>query len=687
MRRATLLVVCLSLAFLSLSPLTAPVAAQQALPAAFVGHWEGLLVQINPDTRYPVSIELTGGSPGSAVGTIDYPTLGCSGNLVLQSVAGSQATLTERLTVGQTICTYVDATVTLTQQADGSLAFGWSHPTWAGSLTGTLMRPGEAPTPEPTPVSTSIPTPTPIPPTATSEPVPADVAVAQPDAAAFAAALAARADAPSLAGPVSGTLIRSASAFPAAAGAGVTAETFVATVTVVTPSESTAVPWDFGLSFGRTPDSSQQLVIFSNGSWSYWTAPEGNMRSGWVTLNLAPGGVNTLDLVVEDTAALFGINGQFVARIELLRTVAADVEVITGFPFRPLPTEEGRELTYTDFQVWATATLTEQTTGVDEPSGDQPSGQPEATTEAPSGAVFVVPDPAECVITPRTAESFPALATEPDAAMRALSAAIETPGLDIPEGALADAMTTAAVVDTYRQFTACSSAGNEWASFALWTDDALRQLTIEPTSGASVPAGQPLAFRVSDVRMLPDGRVVAVYELRGPDEGTYDQGAFVQALVWQDDRFLIDETLDLMLPAASSAALVPQPEVSTALPESLPESFVGHWEGTATWNEATMPVALDLTGGGVGEVVGTVEYALYGSAGPRCGGEVSLENIAADGREIVLEGTITEDPTVCLVDATVSISLQDTGAVGYLWNHPALTVSGTGTLIHTTAKN
>ena len=262
--------------------------------------------------------------------------------------------------------------------------------------------------------------------------------------------------------------------------------------------------------------------------------------------------------------------------------------------------------------------------------------------------------------------------------MEALIAAIATPGLDIPDGTTADPMTTAAVVDVYRQFTACSSAGDELAAFALWTDNALRQLTIEPPTDSPVPEG-PSSFLVSEVRILSDGRVMAVYEVHSPDlDGAVVQATLVQTLVRQGDRYLIDETLDLMLPADSGDPLVPQQEVAAAVPDP----FLGHWEGTTSWNDATMPVAMDLTGGSVGEIVGTVEYALYGSAGPKCG----LVNMAADGREIVLEGTITYDATVCLVDATIQISFQDTGAFGYLWNHPALTVSGTGTLIHTVPK-
>ncbi|HEX5727194.1 MAG TPA: hypothetical protein VFX98_17085 [Longimicrobiaceae bacterium] len=59
---------------------------------------------------------------------------------------------------------------------------------------------------------------------------------------------------------------------------------------------------------------------------------------------------------------------------------------------------------------------------------------------------------------------------------------------------------------------------------------------------------------------------------------------------------------------------------------------------------------------------------------------MSLQRVAADGQQIELVGTITEDPAVCLVDATVTVSLQADGTFSYDWRHPFFDVSGSGTL-------
>ena len=59
---------------------------------------------------------------------------------------------------------------------------------------------------------------------------------------------------------------------------------------------------------------------------------------------------------------------------------------------------------------------------------------------------------------------------------------------------------------------------------------------------------------------------------------------------------------------------------------------------------------------------------------------MSLERVAADGQRDPLVGTITEDPAVCLVDATITVSLQADGTFAYDWRHPFFDVSGSGTL-------
>jgi hypothetical protein len=167
----------------------------------------------------------------------------------------------------------------------------------------------------------------------------------------------------------------------------------------------------------------------------------------------------------------------------------------------------------------------------------------ESTTEPPPAADFITPDPAGCTITPRSAEEVAALAASPDqAAADALETASLDSSLSIPEGAPADAATTAAVVETYKQMIACSNAGNDLAAFAFWTDEALRQVQAQPPTGepTPVPEGERSAFRVMEVRVVPDGRVVAVWEGRGSGFTT----TLVQVLVRQNERYVVDETVD-----------------------------------------------------------------------------------------------------------------------------------------------
>ena len=113
---------------------------------------------------------------------------------------------------------------------------------------------------------------------------------------------------------------------------------------------------------------------------------------------------------------------------------------------------------------------------------------------------------------------------------------------------------------------------------------------------------------------------------------------------------------------------------------------MGLWESSATWGDTTLPVAMELRPGSVGEVVGTIEYALYGSDDPTCGGDVVLQSVAADGSQIALQGLITYDPAVCLVDATVGVTFDADGVFAYDWIHPVFTVTGTGTLTRTAGE-
>jgi hypothetical protein len=141
MPRSPLLVVGLFLVLLSLPSLAAPVAAQQDLPAPFLGRWQGTVVQ--GTSEYPAVLDLIGGPMGSVIGTIDYPNQGCGGDLTLAAVylGGSRVDLSERLSYNASGC-WQNGTVSLTVRSDGNLYFAWAHVDFVGQITGTLTRTG-----------------------------------------------------------------------------------------------------------------------------------------------------------------------------------------------------------------------------------------------------------------------------------------------------------------------------------------------------------------------------------------------------------------------------------------------------------------------------------------------------------------------------------------------------------------
>jgi hypothetical protein len=154
------------------------------------------------------------------------------------------------------------------------------------------------------------------------------------------------------------------------------------------------------------------------------------------------------------------------------------------------------------------------------------------------------------------ADELAALAASPDqAAVDALAAARAQPGLDIPQGTPADEAPMAAVEAIYRTLIACFNAGNDLAAYAFWSDESLRQLPVtSPTTPPTpLPEGERIAFRVTEVRLLPDGRVAAVW-----DQMSFRSSAtVVQILTMRDGQYLIDETIDIMIPALGDAAAFP----------------------------------------------------------------------------------------------------------------------------------
>ena len=115
---------------------TRPASAAPAptVPAALAGSWTGTVRQTDPSLAVTVQIQLTA---GSSSGTISYPQLGCSGQLLLVSAAGSRLTLEQGITSGQQSCN--GGVVTLTRQSASAVAFSFRR-SGAPSPSGVLSK-------------------------------------------------------------------------------------------------------------------------------------------------------------------------------------------------------------------------------------------------------------------------------------------------------------------------------------------------------------------------------------------------------------------------------------------------------------------------------------------------------------------------------------------------------------------
>ena len=221
----------------------------------------------------------------------------------------------------------------------------------------------------------------------------------------FADLLATRVGTESLVGPLSGEIVQDES-FIAVQGANLTLTDFTAEVTFVNPAELTGVSWDFGFTFHRSAEQSEQIAIDSNGIWYYAPAPQGVQRSGAVpSFDANPGAKNTLELFVEGTTALLGVNQQFVAQLDLQTPVPSDVQVSSGF-FRTT-TEHGRAIAYEDFEVWPSTT----TPGFGSTTTPVATTTPVPVTSTPLATVAPVESPA-ALVDPIARLSFDALLRE-----------------------------------------------------------------------------------------------------------------------------------------------------------------------------------------------------------------------------------------------------------------------------------
>jgi hypothetical protein len=100
-------------------------------PDGLTGIWNGTVTQTSPATQsgpaagpsttFTVTLVLRGGTVGNVVGTSRYPTIPCSGELVLLGSGGSDVQVTEHILTGTDGC--VDTTLSLRLDGAGRLIY------------------------------------------------------------------------------------------------------------------------------------------------------------------------------------------------------------------------------------------------------------------------------------------------------------------------------------------------------------------------------------------------------------------------------------------------------------------------------------------------------------------------------------------------------------------------------------
>lgn len=112
------------------------------------------------------------------------------------------------------------------------------------------------------------------------------------------------------------------------------------------------VGFDYGILFrlGQTP--AYRLIVTSNNNW-YLTPGSGDpLQKGTLTLDDSQGGSNTLDLVVNGDAGYFGVNGTFVAKLDLSATTGKG-DVAVGTAFFTNNFQSGATTHYKSFTIWS----------------------------------------------------------------------------------------------------------------------------------------------------------------------------------------------------------------------------------------------------------------------------------------------------------------------------------------------
>lgn len=109
-------------------PVTSPA------PANLEGVWHGAGYQFNNNSSWTIKLTIIANKY-----SIDYPSLGCGGDLRLISVNDNEMQFSEHITYGKNICAHHGRTV-ITKTGDNSAKFTWYYANGTKGSSGTLKR-------------------------------------------------------------------------------------------------------------------------------------------------------------------------------------------------------------------------------------------------------------------------------------------------------------------------------------------------------------------------------------------------------------------------------------------------------------------------------------------------------------------------------------------------------------------
>lgn len=155
-----------------------------------------------------------------------------------------------------------------------------------------------------------------------------------------------------VAGPFTGRLVEAEAGIVPQAAAGIALENAGVVVSFTNPEDLTTAPWDGGIQFRSAGDQTHRVILRSTGD-VYVVLPDGTttIAGQAAAYDATPGAANELQLVIEGSRALVGVNGELAAVVALPDPpVAADI--LAGAAFFGEDYVQDRVTAYEGFRVW-----------------------------------------------------------------------------------------------------------------------------------------------------------------------------------------------------------------------------------------------------------------------------------------------------------------------------------------------